>query len=231
MPFKILPIFILSFLSLTFGYGNQHNFSNSKKLLLKQVYHDHKIDFYCDNPYEIVVVNGKEKTLLIPDASKYTPRKPSQPTSTFVNWEHIVPASKLGAHLPCWKEGGRKGCHKDRLFNEMESDMHNLAPSIAEINSDRGNLSYGDPLPNTTQYGNCKAQADFKNKLFYPKEDIRGDIARAYFYMSNKYKIPLLTSDIEMFKRWDKSDLVSSWERIKNKRVEKIQGNANPYIK
>ena len=35
-------------------------------------------------------------------------------------------AENFGRHLSCWKEGGRKACKKDPIFNEMEADMNNL---------------------------------------------------------------------------------------------------------
>ena len=220
----LLPLLVASIMA------SEPSFSHSKKLLLKQVYNDNKKDFYCDNPYDVIQVNGKEKTLLIPDGSKYSPRKPNRPESKFVNWEHVMPASRLGQNLPCWKSGGRKGCNKDSVFNKMEADMHNLTPAIAEINSDRGNLNYGNKLPEIGQYGNCKAQADFKNKLFYPKEDIRGDIARIYFYMSEKYNIALSNDEMVMFKAWNKNDPVSQWEKTKNDRVKRLQGNGNRFV-
>ena len=52
------------------------NFSKSKKVLLKQIYPDHQITFYCGNPYEITRVGGKEKSLIIEDSKYYSPRKP-----------------------------------------------------------------------------------------------------------------------------------------------------------
>ena len=42
---------------------------------------------------------------------------------------HVMPAENFGRHLSCWKEGGRKACKKDPIFNEMEADMHNLVPA------------------------------------------------------------------------------------------------------
>lgn len=51
------------------------DFSKSKKILLKQIYPDHQITFYCGNPYEITRVGGKEKSLIIEDDKFYSPRK------------------------------------------------------------------------------------------------------------------------------------------------------------
>lgn len=80
------------------------------------------------------------------------------------------------------------------------------------------------------QYGKCEMQVDFKVKRAYVRDKIKGDIARMYFYMSDKYNINLSKQERQMLEAWNTQDPVSSWERIKNKRVEKLQGNSNPYI-
>jgi deoxyribonuclease I len=213
------------------------DFSKSKKILLKQIYPDHQITFYCGNPYEITRVGGKEKSLIIEDDKFYSPRKPftksgkENERAKRIEWEHVMPAENFGRHLSCWKEGGRKACKKDPIFNEMEGDMHNLVPAIGEVNGDRSNYRYGADIPKVGQYGQCRFEVDFKAKRAYPREDIRGDIARIYFYMSDKYNINLSKQERRMMEVWDKQDPIDEWERIKNKRVEKLQGNANPYIK
>lgn len=216
---------------------NAASFSKSKKLLLKKVYHDNMITFYCENPYEIKRVKGKEKTLIVQDERYYTPRNKFYKSGKIntraqrVEWEHVMPAHNFGKHLPCWKEGGRKACRKDKTFKTMEADMHNLVPAIGEVNGDRSNYRYGANKPKLGMYGKCEFQVDFKAKRAYVKEDIRGDIARTYFYMSDKYNVRLSKQERKMMEIWDKQDPVSNWERIKNKRIEKIQGNSNPYIK
>ncbi len=216
---------------------NATSFSKSKKDLLKKVYYDNQITFYCSNPYEIKDVSGKQKALIIQDEKYYSPRKPFYKSGKVntraerIEWEHVMPAHNFGRHLQCWRDGGRKACKKDKTFNEMEADMHNLVPAIGEVNGDRSNYRYGANNPTKDQYGNCEFQVDFKGKRAYVKEDIRGDIARIYFYMSDKYKVNLSKQERKMMEVWNKLDPISDWERIKNKRVEKIQGNLNPYIK
>ena len=49
-------------------------------------------------------------------------------------------------------------------------------------------------------YGECKFEIDFDANRAYVRDEIKGDIARAYFYMSNTYNINL--SDQEIKKRW-----------------------------
>lgn len=229
---KLLIVLLTIALSL-----NAASFSKSKKLLLKKVYHDNMITFYCENPYEIKRVKGKEKTLIIQDEQYYTPRNKYYKSGKMntraqrVEWEHVMPAHNFGKHLPCWREGGRKACRKDKTFKAMEADMHNLVPAIGEVNGDRSNYRYGANKPKANQYGNCQFEVDFKAKRAYPKEDIRGDIARTYFYMSDKYNVRLSKQERKMMEAWDKQDPISRWERIKNRRIEKIQGNSNSYIK
>ena len=48
--------------------------------------------------------------------------------------------------------------------------------------------------------------------------------------MSDKYNINLSPQEHKMFEVWNKLDPVDEWERIKNKRVNKLQGNRNKYI-
>ena len=55
-------------------------------------------------------------------------------------------------------------------------------------------------------------------------------LQETYFYMSEQYNVKLSKRDIKMFKIWNKQDPVSKWERIKNKRVYKLQGNKNRFI-
>ena len=186
---------------------------------------------------EIKILNGKEKTLIIQDEQYYTPRNKYYKSGKIntraqkIEWEHVVPAHNFGKHLSCWREGGRKACSKDKLFNLMEADMHNLVPAIGEVNADRSNFRFAADLPKKGMYGNCEFEVNFKDRRAYPRKEIRGDIARIYLYMSDKYNINLSNQERKLMEAWNKQDPVDEWERIKNKRVTKIQGNSNPYIK
>ena len=42
---------------------NANSLSKSKKILLKKVYFDNQITFYCSNPYEMKRVKNREKSL------------------------------------------------------------------------------------------------------------------------------------------------------------------------
>ena len=206
---------------------NANSFSKTKKILLKKVYFDNQYTFYCGNPYEIKQIDGREKTVIIKDKKYFTSRNDSffsfwnddNPRAKVVEWEHVMPVEYFAKDLPCWKDGGRKACKKDETFRVMESDMNNLVPAIGEINSDRSNFSFANKLPNKGQYGNCEFEIDFKNKKVFPRKEIRGDIARIYFYMSKTYNIKLSKKDRKMLEKWDVEDPISECEIKKNKRI------------
>ena len=202
------------------------NFNEAKKLLLKRVYFDHQVTFYCDLPYEVKEINGKERIILKKDSAKYTPRKVLTSKGKLndrierLEWEHIMPAENFGRQLSCWRDGspdcvsadgkifkGRKCCRKvSPLFNRMEADMNNLVPEIGEVNGDRSNYRYAE-LPKGEsligQYGKCQVKIDFENKRIYPRDEIKGEIARAYLYMSKTYDIRLSKQVLNLMNAWN----------------------------
>lgn len=204
------------------------SFSKSKKILLNEIYKDNKATFYCNNPYEIKTIKGKRKAVIIPSKAHYTPRNKYTKKGKLnqrvrrVEWEHVMPAHNFGKHLPCWRKGGRKACRKDPLFKKMEADMHNLVPAIGEVNGDRSNYRYGADKPIIGQYGNCPMQVDFKARRAYVRDEIKGDIARIYFYMSKTYNIKLSKQERRIMAAWDKQDHINEWEIEKNIRLKSI---------
>ena len=112
----------------------------------------------------------------------------------------------------------------------MEADLHNLVPAIGELNGDRSNFKMGLIIGEPRAYGRCDFEVDFKLRTVEPVKDIRGDIARIYFYMRDQYQIDLNMQQNSMFKVWNKADPVSAWEIERDRRIHKIQGNRNPYI-
>jgi deoxyribonuclease-1 len=76
------------------------------------------------------------------DSCNYSPRIKSNKRSQQLEFEHVVPAHLLGKILQCWKKPicskrngkkyrGRKCCSKvSDEFQQMQSDMHNLFPTV-----------------------------------------------------------------------------------------------------
>ncbi len=141
-----------------------------------------------------------------------------------------MPAHQFGNQMSCWKEGGRKACHKDEAFRMMEGDMHNLVPTIGEVNGDRSNYQYALIEGEDRVYGACDAEVNFQLKQFEPSPNVRGNIARIYFYMADQYSVELDASQRIMFEQWALEDPIDDWEIELNRRIAAIQGNLNPYV-
>lgn len=200
------------------------NFTQSKKIL-KNIYENHQTTFYCNCKYSYL----DKENMIDKSICGYVPRKAMtkkgniNERTTRIEWEHIMPAENFGRHLPCWKEGGRKACQSDPVFQKMEADMMNLVPAIGELNGDRSNYRYGANEPKIEQYGKCNFQVDFEANRAYVRPEIRGDIARVYLYMSKKYNINLSKQETQMMEAWDKIDPMDDWEKEKIRLVQKYQ--------
>lgn len=195
------------------------------KTILKEIYKDHQTTFYCGCNYSY----ENKENMIDRSSCGYEPRiaitKKGNPNERArrIEWEHIMPAENFGKHLPCWKEGGRKACQSDPVFQKMEADMMNLVPAIGELNGDRSNYRYGANEPKIGQYGRCNFEVDFEANRVYVRPEIRGDIARIYFYMSEKYNINLSKQERQMMEAWNKLDPIDEWEEERIKRINNYQ--------
>jgi deoxyribonuclease-1 len=213
------------------------SFGTAKKKLYRDIYKGHQETFYCGCDF---TTTGK----VYLGTCGVTPRK-NVKRAKQLEAEHVMPAYHMGQNRACWAQGaascvngkgekfkGRKCCEKsDEVFKIAHNDLHNLYPSVGEVNGDRSNYKFGMISGENRTYGQCDFEVDKDAKRAEPPNDVKGNIARTYFYMSKTYNFPLSKQQRQLFKAWDKSDPVDVWERERNKRIEKIQGNANPYIK
>lgn len=148
-----------------------------------------------------------------------------------IEWEHVMPAYHIGLQLQCWKEGGRKNCKKvSPKFKKMEADMHNLVPAIGEINGDRSNFKFGMIEGEGRKYGAVDFEIDFKARTVEPPSYVKGNIARTYFYMRDKYGIRISKQQTRLFNAWNKTDPVDEHEKLRNKLINQAQGNYNKYV-
>jgi len=112
----------------------------------------------------------------------------------------------------------------------MEADLHNLVPAIGEANGDRSNYSFAMLEGEPRAYGSCDFEVNFKARKAEPAPEVRGNIARTYFYMRDQYGLKISKKQTQLFHAWSKLDPVDDWEVIKNKRITEVQGNTNPYV-
>lgn len=167
----------------------------------------------------------------------------SEPKSTFgttTGWnrEHLWPNSYgLDSQEPAY------------------SDLHNLRPADANVNSARGNKFFDD---SRTADGSFQKPAHPEAPLcstdansWEPPDVVKGDIARAMFYMDVRYQSGLVNeTNLVLTDRtttissaavrmgllatllvWNRNDPVDDAERLRNERVYSLyQTNRNPFV-
>lgn len=201
------------------------DFSEAKRLA-QRIYSDENQTFYCGCPLRWQGGKG------IPDlkACGYQVRK-NGPRAQRIEWEHVVPAHQFGRNLSCWQQGGREQCGRnDAEFKRMEADLFNLKPAIGEVNGDRANFAFAELPGVRAQHGACPILIDFKRKLAEPRAEIRGDIARIYFYMADKYTLQLDNAQQQLFLRWHQADPVDDRELQLHQRIAQQMGQPNYFV-
>lgn len=148
-----------------------------------------------------------------------------------IEWEHIVPASSFGRQRQCWQQGGRAHCTAtDPVFSAMEADLHNLTPVVGEVNADRSNYDFG-MLPGVPpRHGQCDVRVDFAGRTMQPPAAFRGQIARTYFYMADRYDLRLAPAQQRLLMAWHRQHPVSAWERERNQRIQVRMGHGNFFV-
>ncbi len=108
------------------------------------------------------------------------------------------------------KEAGRS------LSATEKNDMHNLF------------LFFNENEESADKKERC---SEFKGSLNYSvPADLKGDFARACFYMSVQYRIPLPDDWEDVLRMWHVMDPPSISEMEGNSYIEEVQKNRNPFI-
>ena len=149
-----------------------------------------------------------------------------------VEWEHIVPASLMPARqLQCWAGpgGSRENCERtDPNAQSMMFDLHNLAPSIGQVNALRRNDRYADLPDDTSDFGSCPIEDS--SGQFEPPDCLKGDVARVWLYMQERHGVEIPPTELEMFTEWTAADPVSPWEAKREKRIFSYSRVINPFV-
>lgn len=160
----------------------------------------------------------------------YCRAKISEAKHKDINVEHVYPMAWVKNSLKC---GTRKECRANsRLFNEIEADLHNLYPSLAELNYERQAYRFGTVQGEERRFGpKCDFEVSKRYRVAEPRSGIRGEIARAMFYMEYRYEsLFLFKKQADILLKWHLKDLPSKEEYWRNDKIENIQGNRNPFI-
>jgi hypothetical protein len=125
------------------------------------------------------------------------------------------------------------------------SDYFNLFPANQNnANALRSNYPLGEVVNATTTYLGCKLGTDINgHTVFEPRDEQKGDAARAMFYMATCYNStlqdwsfpdPILNmtygQDQNLLKAWHYQDPPDAREIARNDYVDSLQSNRNPFI-
>tara|TARA_B100000945_G_scaffold320231_1_gene329638 strand:- start:1201 stop:2154 length:954 start_codon:yes stop_codon:yes gene_type:complete len=147
-----------------------------------------------------------------------------------INCEHIWPQSQGAGSEP------------------MKSDMHALRACKSNVNSSRGNKPYGNIDDNDVKHWywldidtdivptiNIDSYSESAENIFEPREDRKGDIARAMFYFYTMYSDvsneSFFIEQKDILKIWHELDSANELEITRTWSIANYQeGKPNPFI-
>lgn len=154
----------------------------SCRLLLQQVYTEHRQTLYCGAAF------SADRVLTPPPGFR---SRSHRERARRLEWEHVVPAAQFGRTFTAWREGdsrcrrrngvmfrGRRCAEKvSREFRRMQADMHNIFPAIGAVNAARSNHT-ASMLPDAaTAFGTCAVK--IARPKMEPPDAAKGVVARA----------------------------------------------------
>jgi hypothetical protein len=183
-----------------FLFGNFYLIKDDKGYGVKDVYCDH------NHMNEDFKNGGAPAPGAIPDGS-------------VINVEHTWPQSRFTGRYPTLMQ---------------KSDVHHLFPTDSQMNSIRGNGWFGEVVTDT-KILKCKnvrfgKESSGREDVFEPPKEHRGNLARALFYFSTRYELPIEASKEVTLRKWHKDDPVDEEEIDRNNKIFALQGNRNPFI-
>lgn len=217
----------------------QSSWGTTKQAARDQIYFDDQLTLYCGCEYS--ARNNQSGGDVDLTTCSYDPSEMVyQSRAAVLEWEHVVPASLMPARqFACWNdanyaaanqcsEPGRSCCERsDSEAKKMIFDLHNLAPSVGQVNALRSNDRYG-LIAGENRPLIC--DIEFAPEVTEPAQNIRGEIARVWLYMYSQHGLELLDDELAMFLRWSQLDPPEQDEFDRNERIRRLQGIGNPYV-
>lgn len=136
-----------------------------------------------------------------------------------VNIEHTWPQSRFNS-----------GFSRDM----QKSDMHHLFLADSQANATRGNSPFGFIKASDDRSGEgCRvSRSGFmdSSEVYTPPVPHRGNVARALFYFSMHYNLPISQSEEKTLREWHKADPVDANEVKRHEGVAKYEKVRNPFV-
>ena len=182
----------------------------------------------------------------------------------YSNATNFVPGSNFGTYSQEGDAYNREHLVPQSWFGEtepMKSDIVHLVPTDGKLNGQRSNnilaevgTIAGSSINNYSKWGKCKTPG-YTGTVFEPNDEIKGDIARIYFYMATCYEDKISSwvdnatasyvfdgntypgfTDwyLTMLMRWSKEDPIDEVEIARNNTIASSavqrQNNRNPFV-
>lgn len=142
------------------------------------------------------------------------------PNPNIMNCEHTWPQSRFTKEFPSYIQ---------------KNDLHHLYAVSSSANSSRSNLSFGE-VDGRVVSSNCTESlrgvmlSNSSIKAFEPNSTHKGNVARAIFYFSTRYKIQIEANEEAYLRDWHKEDPVDQTEISRNDKVYAVQFDRNPFV-
>ncbi len=168
--------------------------------------------------YQILEVYCQQ-VLTAKDFPKHPPGPNQIPDASVINAEHTWPQSFFS---------------KSFDTDLQKSDLNILYPVNSKANSSRNNLHFANVTAVITQP--CAASKrglssdGTKEEFFEPPAVHKGNVARAIFYFSVRYKMPIGAEEEAALREWHRQDPPDDFERQRNDIVYNRQKDRNPFI-
>ena len=140
------------------------------------------------------------------------------PNHQALNCEHTWPQSKFNSR---------------ESKSTQKGDLHHLFPVDSRANSTRGNIPFGEVDGEGVTNCPLSERGDdiySGTSSFEPSKYHKGNVARALFYFSVRYRIDINDSEEVFLRQWHKEDPVDADEVSRHEMIYDIQGNRNPFI-
>ncbi len=205
--------------------------------ILNDIYSDNSFTFFCGCEFRENGVNY-QKCSYYPKINNKNAHK--------IKWVKIIRMNDIiknntklkKINKKCinknWGKRKKNKCvkkNKIKLLNKLKKDLHLVYPVISQISKLTFNKDFKIINKEKRKFGECDLEV---NKRFVePRDEIKGDIARLYKYVSVKYeKDNLITKKKDkLFNTWSKNDPADDWECKRSEMIEKETGIVNPILK
>ena len=227
--FLLLSITVMLFAR---GYHAPDNRSQVKNII-KMLHLDHKMTWLNGCAYSYDVTSCMDKTII--DTSTCSVTEQNQ---TMI-WIQVVPDTFYGRNMACMTKpvcvnafsgklfGSPMCCRRiNEKYRQIESELFNLIPVTSEFAKIYQGKIFGEVKKVKWLIGNVKID----DKYIEPPEQIKGDIARVYLYMDERYGLQISLEQKELFRRWHRLDAVDKRECALAKIIMKVQNRTNHLI-